>query len=143
MNLWVYASVNIGRENDRSAGVGELRGKLSEAVAAFDSSKARIRELDSRLQGLEDPTALQLQDVERKLARFEEAGHTAILTAYRQRQELDRQFGADEQAALKMRIRDLAQAKVSSDTGAPISSCSGKAGRLTTSVPIGCIVRRA
>ena len=78
LNLWVYASVNIGRENDRSAGVGELRGKLSEAVAAFDSSKARIRELDSRLQGLEDPTALQLQDVERKLARFEEAGYTAI-----------------------------------------------------------------
>ena len=94
------------REIDRAAGVGELRGKLGEAVAAFDSCKARIRELDSRLQGLEDPTALELQDVERKLARFEAAGHTAVLTTYRrhqhQRQELDRQFGAVEEAAQRI-----------------------------------------
>ena len=91
------------REIDRAAGVGELRGKLTEAVAAFDSSKARIREIDSKLRGLEDPTALQLQDVERKLARFEASGHTTVLTAYRhrerQRQELDRQFEAVEEAA--------------------------------------------
>ena len=94
------------REIDRAAGVGELRGRLGVAVAAFSSSVARIRELDSSLQGLEDPTALQLQDVERKLARFEQAGHTAILTAYRhcqrQRQELDRQFGAVEEAAQRI-----------------------------------------
>ena len=91
------------REIDRAAGVGELRGKLTESVAAFNSSKARIREIDSRLRGLEDPTALQLQDVERKLARFEAAGHTTVLTTYRhrqrQRQELDRQFEAVEEAA--------------------------------------------
>ena len=91
------------REIDRAAGVGELRGKLTEAVAAFDSSKARIREIDSKLRGLEDLTALQLQDVERKLARFEASGHTTVLTAYRhrerQRQELDRQFEAVEEAA--------------------------------------------
>ena len=94
------------REIDRAAGVGELGGKLDEAVAAFDSSKARIRELENRLQGLEDPTALGLQDVERKLARFEAARHTAVLTAYRQRQrqrqELDRQFGAVEEAAKRI-----------------------------------------
>ena len=91
------------REIDRAAGVGEQRGKLTEAVAAFDSSRARIREIDSRLLGLEDPTALQLQDVERKLGRFEASGHTTVLTAYRhrqrQRQELDRQFGAAEEVA--------------------------------------------
>ena len=84
------------REIDRAAGVGELRGKLTEAVAAFNSSRARIRELNGKLRGLEAPTALQLQDVERKLARFESAGHAAILTAYRhrerQRQGLDRRF---------------------------------------------------
>ena len=94
------------REIDRAAGVGELGGKLDEAVAAFDSSKARIRELENRLQGLEGPTALGLQDVERKLARFEAARHTAVLTAYRQRQrqrqELDRQFGAVEEAAKRI-----------------------------------------
>ena len=94
------------REIDRAAEAEGLRGKIGEAVAAFDSSKARIRELDSRLQGLKDPTALALQDVERKLARFEEAGHTAVLTAYRrrqrQREELDRQFGAVEEAAQRI-----------------------------------------
>ena len=91
------------REIDRAAGVGELRGKLTEAVAAFNSSRARTRELNGKLRGLEAPTALQLQDVERKLARFESAGHAAILTAYRhrerQRQGSDRQFEAVEEAA--------------------------------------------
>ena len=94
------------REIDRAAGVGELRGKLDEAVAAFVSSKARIRELDSRLQGREGSTALELQDVERKLARFEAARHTVVLTVYRrrqqQRQELDQQFCAVEEAAQRI-----------------------------------------
>ena len=94
------------KEIDRAAGVGELRGKLDQAAAAFVSSKARIRELDGRLQGREDPTALDLQDVERKLARFEAARHTVVLTTYRrrqqQRQELDRQFGAVEEAAQRI-----------------------------------------
>ena len=91
------------REIDRAAGVGELRSKLHVAVAAFDSSRSRIRELESKLSGLEGPTTIALQDVERKLARFEESGHTAVLTAYRgrqrQRQEIDRQFEAVEEAA--------------------------------------------
>ena len=93
-------------EIDRAAGIEGLRGKIGEAVAAFDSYKARIRELDSGLQGQEDSTALALEDVERKLARFEEAEHTAVLTAYRrrqrQRQELDRQFGAVEGAVQRI-----------------------------------------
>lgn len=91
------------KEIDRAAGVGELRSKLDMAVAAFDSSRARIRELESKLGGLEGPTTIALQDTERKLARFEESGHTAVLTAYRdrqrQRQEIDRQFKAVEEAA--------------------------------------------
>lgn len=91
------------REIDRAAGVGELRGKLDVAIAAFDSSRARIRELESKLSGLEGPTTIALEDVERKLARFEESGHTAVLTAYRgrqrQRQEIERQFESVEEAA--------------------------------------------
>ena len=91
------------REIDRTAGIAELQGRLAEAVAAFESTRAAIRALDSRLQSLEDPTALELQDVDRKLARFEAAGHATVLTAYRQRQrqrhELDRQFEAAEKAA--------------------------------------------
>ena len=91
------------REIDRAAGVGELRSKLDVAIAAFDSSRARIREIESKLSGLEGPTTIALQDVERKLTRFEESGHTAVLTAYRgrqrQRQEIDLQFQAVEEAA--------------------------------------------
>ena len=94
------------REIDRVAGVGELRGKFDEAVAAFASSKARIRELDRSLQGRADPTALELEDVERKLAQFETAGYTAVLTDYRRRQqqrlELDQQFNAIEKAAQRI-----------------------------------------
>ena len=47
-----------------------------------------------------------MQDVERKLKRFEEAGHSAILTTYRrrslQREETDRQFNAAEAAARRL-----------------------------------------
>ncbi len=94
------------RAIDRAASVGELQGKLAEAAAAFDSSRARIRELDSRLGGLEGPTNIKLEDVERKLARFETAGHTTILTTYRKRrqqvQELNRQFQTVEDAAQRI-----------------------------------------
>lgn len=94
------------REIDRAAGVGELRNKLKMAVAAFDSSKARIRELESKLDGLEGSTTIALQDTERKLARFEESGHTTVLIAYgsrqQQRQEIDRQFEAVEEAAKRI-----------------------------------------
>lgn len=90
-------------EIDRAAGVGDLRADLAEAVAAFNSARARTRELESKLDGLQGPTTVQLQDVERKLARFETAGHTAILKSYRHRQlqlrELDRQCEAVEDAA--------------------------------------------
>ena len=94
------------REIDRAAEVGELRGKLTTANAAFDSCRSRIREFESKLSGLEGPITIELQDVERKLARFEASGHTAILTAYRgrqrQSQELDRQFDTVEETAEKI-----------------------------------------
>ena len=91
------------REIDRAAGVGALHQKLNEAVAAYSASRARIRELESRLHGLEEATIVELEDVERKLTRFEKSGHTTVLTAYRhrqrQRREVDRQFEAIEAAA--------------------------------------------
>ena len=94
------------REIDRAAGVAAQRGSLNDAVAAFVSSRARIRELDSKLIGLEDSTTIELEDMERKLKRFEATGHTAILTAYRrrerQRRELNRQFDALEEAAQRI-----------------------------------------
>ena len=97
-------------EIDRAAGVESLRGRLHENVLAFETCRARIRQLDSKLRGQEGPTALALQDLERKLARFEAAEHTSILTAYRhrrqQRQVLDHQFETVE--ATVKRIEEMA-----------------------------------
>ena len=94
------------REIDRAAGVGTLHQKLNEAVATYGASRARIRELDSKLHGLEDATVVELEDVERKLGRFEAAGHSAVLTAYRlrqrQRREVGRQFEGVEEAAKRI-----------------------------------------
>lgn len=103
---------------DQAAGVAPLKGDLSEAIAAFGASRARIRELDSKLYGLGDTIAIELQDVERKLKRFEAAGHTAILTAYRhrerQRREINHQFkaveaagGRIEETAEELQLEDL------------------------------------
>ena len=87
---------------DEAAGVAALQRNLEEARDAFYASKARIRELEGKL-GRRDDLTVEQRDVERKLKRFEEAGHTAVLTAYRrrnrQRTEADRQFDAAEAAA--------------------------------------------
>ena len=87
---------------DDAAGVSVLRGKFDAARDAYLASRARIRELDGKLKGLDD-LQVELQDVERKLQRFEEAGHTAVLTDYRrrtrQRRETERQFDLAETAA--------------------------------------------
>ena len=72
-------------EIDRAAGVEPLRMNFHENVSAFETCRARIRQLHNKLLGQEGPTALALEDVERKLARFEAAEHTKVLTAYRQR----------------------------------------------------------
>ena len=87
---------------DKAAGVDELKTHLKEAQAAFFASRARIRELAGKL-ARRDTITVERRDVERKLQRFEEAGHTAILTTYRQRSrqrtEIDRQFNTALEAA--------------------------------------------
>ena len=102
---------------DQAAGVATLYGRLDEARSIYYATRARIRELDSRLERRDNLT-VDLQDVERKLERFEEAGHAAVLTAYRrrdrQRREADRQFevaeevaGRIESVADELQIEDL------------------------------------
>ena len=90
---------------DDAAGVASLQRELEEARNAFYATKARIRELEGKLSRQNDLATGQ-RDVERKLKRFEEAGHTAILTAYRnrnrQRTEADRQFDTAEAAASRI-----------------------------------------
>ena len=63
----------------------EHRRQLDEARAAFDASRARIREIEQRLRR-EDDLLVDMQDIERKLARFEATGHQELLTDYRQRE---------------------------------------------------------
>ena len=87
---------------DEAAGVEAQQDKLDEACGAFYATRARIRVIDSRLERRDDLT-VELQDVERKLSRFEEEGYSATLTAYglrtRQLRETNRQFGAAGMAA--------------------------------------------
>ncbi|MDE0190815.1 MAG: hypothetical protein OXH99_17170 [Bryobacterales bacterium] len=87
---------------DDAAGVAKLRSTLEELRDRFLASRARIRQLGRKLERRHD-LVVELQDVERKLNRFEDAGHTTVLTTYRlrsrQRREADRQFDATVDAA--------------------------------------------
>ena len=90
---------------DEAAGVDALHSKLEEARNAFLAVRARIREMEGKLARRED-IVVKRDDVERKLKRFEESGHTSILTAYRtrsrQRREMDRHFEVTETAATRI-----------------------------------------
>ena len=87
---------------DEAAEVETLKKVLEESKREFDALRARIREFDGKL-GRRDALVVEQRDVERRLKRFEEAGHTVILTTYRrrnlQRRETDWQFEVSEKAA--------------------------------------------
>ena len=101
---------------DEAAGVDVLHSKMEEARNAFLAVRARIRETEGKLARRDD-IVVKRDDVERKLKRFEESGHTSILTAYRirsrQRREMDRHFEVTEAAAA--RIDDAVSALVPED----------------------------
>lgn len=90
---------------DEAAGVETLRDKLDETRTAFYASRARIRELDSRLGRMATLT-VELEDVERKLKGFEDAEHRAVLTAFRrcrrQQREWERQIAGAAAAATQI-----------------------------------------
>ena len=90
---------------DEAAGVAVPQKKLDEARSAFYASRARIRELDSKL-GREAALTVDLEDVERKLKRFEDAEHRAVLTAFRRRhrqqREWERQIAGASAAATRI-----------------------------------------
>ena len=101
---------------DEAAGVDVLHSKMEEARNAFLAVRARIRETEGKLARRDD-IVVKRDDAERKLKRFEESGHTSILTAYRirsrQRREMDRHFEVTETAAA--RIDDAVSALVPED----------------------------
>ena len=101
---------------DEGAGVDAIKSSLEDARNAFMSMRARIREIDGKL-ARRSKIEVDRDDVERKLKRFEESGHTSILTAYRirsrQRREVDRHFDVAETAASQ--IEEAAAALVPED----------------------------
>ena len=101
---------------DEAAGVTALQQALEEARNTFYASEFLVRDLERKLAG-RDKLVVEQQDVERKLKRFEDAGHSAILTTYRlrnrQRKEVGRQLDGAEDAA--ERITQAADALLSED----------------------------
>ncbi len=90
---------------DNAAGTQSQQAAFEEAKRAFLAARAQMRELEGRLQGRE-PLTLALQDIRRKLARFEGADHAAVLKNYqrtsRQSRELERQFEASAELAARL-----------------------------------------
>ena len=104
---------------DDAAGVHAIRSELEAASDAYYALQARIRNFEGRLRNRDD-LLVKRQDVERKLKRFEEAGHAAVLKAYRrsnlQQGEVDRQF--NDALAVADRIDATAQDLLLSDVPA-------------------------
>ncbi|MDH0760035.1 hypothetical protein N5C70_25575 [Pseudomonas juntendi] len=88
---------------DDAADTRSQRNAFEDAKSAFLASRARMREMEGKLSGLES-LSLALQDIKRKLERFEGSDHTVVLKNYQrtsqQNRELERQF----QAAAKLVI---------------------------------------
>ena len=87
---------------DNAAGVAALKRTLDDTTREFGVVRARVRDLDARLARRDDVVEKR-DDVDRKLRRFEAAGHKSVLTAYRrrgrQKREVERQLAAAEAAA--------------------------------------------
>jgi len=94
---------------DDAAGVDAQREHLREARDSFLATRARVRELNGRL-GQRSSVAVRRQDVERKLKRFEEAGHTDVLKTYRRRrrQHTETKRQIDAASALADRVEGAA-----------------------------------
>ncbi len=94
---------------DDAACTQSQQAAFEETKRAFLAARAQMRELEGKLQGRE-PLTLSLQDIQRKLARFEGADHAAVLKNYqrtsRQSRELERQFEAA--AELANRLKNIA-----------------------------------
>lgn len=95
---------------DEAAGTNHAQQALEEAKRTFLSTRARLRELAGKLNA-RDALNINLQDVQRKLARFEAAHHADVLKTYqrssRQARELDRQFEAVTE--MSNRLQTLAE----------------------------------
>lgn len=87
---------------DDAAGTQSQQVAFEEAKRAFLAVRAQMRELEGKLQNRES-MMLALQDIQRKLARFEGTDHATVLKNYQhssqQSRELERQFEASAEFA--------------------------------------------
>lgn len=94
---------------DDAASTQSQQAALEEAKRTFLATRAQMRELEGKLQGRES-LMLSLQDIQRKLARFEGADHAAVLKNFqhtsRQNSELELQFEASGE--LVARLQEIA-----------------------------------
>ena len=91
---------------DEAAGTDEEKRGFDDAKNTFLSSKGKLRGLEGKLRE-RDAVNLALQDVQRKLQRFEEAHYVETLKTYqrsdRQSRESNRQFKQAAEMANKLR----------------------------------------
>lgn len=91
---------------DDAVDTRKQKAEYGEAKNAFLASRAQMRELEVKLLSRESLT-LSLQDILRKLSRFEGADHTVVLKNYQhtsqQNRELERQFEASAELAARLK----------------------------------------
>jgi len=101
---------------DEAAQTGVAQQALDEAKRTFFATRAKQREVNGKLKG-RDALNLGLQDVQRKLDRFEGTHHAEVLKAYqrtsRQTREMTRQF--DAAAAMADQLHQAAQDLLAED----------------------------
>lgn len=101
---------------DEAAQTDMAKKALKEAQNVFFTTRAKQREVSGKLKG-RDALNLGLQDVQRKLDRFEGTHHAEVLKAYqrtsRQTREMTRQF--DVAAAMADRLHQAAQDLLAED----------------------------
>lgn len=101
---------------DEAAGVDGEQTALREARQTYLSHCAKARELEGRLQG-RDALKVRLEDVQRKLKKFEEAHHADVLKAYQRRSRQEREIARQLESADEMvgRVRELAEELAAED----------------------------
>jgi len=101
---------------DEAAGTASPKTVFEEARQRFLSLRAQVRELDGKLRGREE-LMVKVEDVRRKLQRFEEAQHAQVLVAFQLRSRQQRGIHRHLEAAIAIagRVRQLAAELVPED----------------------------
>lgn len=92
---------------DQAVGASEWTARWTEAEGRFLTLRARARELRQKLAG-RDRVRGQLDDVKRKLAKFEETQHAAILKEHQKRSRQLREIG-NQRAEVDKFVADIAK----------------------------------